>query len=98
MTGAVNPGPLSGAGTEARIGLRRHDHGRLQKASADERQRVELCCDFVSRSRFNNHATASCVAANPDLSNQTVRVEATYFLELRLPQVCGSRRFRLLRM
>src|SRR5258708_24831910 len=88
----------SGAGSEARIGLQRHDHGRLQEAGADFRQRVELCCEFVSRSRFHNHASASCVAAKPDLLNQTGRVEATYFLELCLPQVCGTRGFGLIGM
>src|SRR5258708_34252667 len=89
---------MTGAGCEARMGLRRIDHGRLQEAGPNERQRIELFRDFVSRSRFQNHASASSVAAKPDLLNQTVPVEATYFLELCLPQVCGIRALRLIVM
>src|SRR3981189_20454 len=62
---------------------------------AGERKRVELFRDFVRRSGFHNCAGASGVTAKPDLSNQTDRIEVTYHLELRLPEVCGSRLFPL---
>src|SRR4030081_1309316 len=86
------------SGSEAGIRLQWNDHRRLQVAFADERKRVELFRDFVSRSGFHNCAGASGVAAKPDLLHQTGRVEATYHLKLRLPEVCGSRRFPLIGM
>src|SRR5580704_7200602 len=86
------------SGSEAGIRLQRNDHRRLQVAFADERKRVELFRDFVSRSGFHDCAGASGVTAKPDLLNQTGRVEATYHLELRLPEVFGSRGFRLIGM
>src|SRR5258708_12626676 len=70
----------------------------LQVAFADERKRVELFCDLVSRGGFHNCAGASGVTAKPDLLNQAGRVEATYHLELRLPEICGSGAFRLIGM
>src|SRR3982074_3824930 len=70
----------------------------LQVALANERKRVELFRDFVGRSGFHNRASASGVTAKPDLSNQDDRVEATYHLELPLPEVCGSRGFCLIGM
>src|ERR1700730_9313477 len=78
--------------------LQWNGHRRLRVACADERKRVKLFRDFVGRSGFHNRASASGVTAKPDLSNQTGRVEATYHLELRLPEVCGSRSFRLIGM
>src|SRR4030081_1266851 len=86
------------SGSEAGIRLQWNDHRRLQVAFADERKRVELFRDFVGRSGFHNRASASGVTAQTDLSNQTGRVEGTYHLELRLPEVCGSRGFRLIGM
>src|SRR5258707_15478477 len=85
------------SGSEAGIRLQWNDHRRLQVAFADERKRVELFRDFVSRSGFHNCAGASGVTPKPDLSNQTGRVEAAYHLELCLPEVCGSRGFALIR-
>src|SRR5258708_26509757 len=86
------------SGSEAGIRLQWNDHRRLQVAFADERKRVELFRDFVGRSGFHDCAGASGVTAKPDLLNQTGGVEATYHLELRRPEVCGSRGFRLIRM
>src|SRR4030088_2947565 len=83
------------SGSEAGIRLQWNDHRRLQVAFADEGKRVELFRDFVSRSGFRNCAGASGVPAKPDLLNQTGRVEATYHLELRLPEVCGCWGFPL---
>src|SRR3981189_708753 len=83
------------SGSEAGIRLQWNDHRRLQVAFADERKRVELFRDFVRRSGFHNCASASGVTAKRDLPNQTDRVEVTYHLELRLPEVCGSRLFPL---
>jgi hypothetical protein len=45
-----------------------------------------------------HHRSASCVAAKPDLLNQTVRVKATNFLEPFLRQLCGSGGFGLIGM
>src|ERR1700730_8558687 len=78
--------------------LQWNGHRRLQVAFADERKRVELFRDFVGRSGFHNRASPSGVTAKPDLSNQTGPVEATYHLALRLPELCGSRGFRLIGM
>src|SRR3984893_16661050 len=78
--------------------LQWNGHRRLRVACADERKRVKLFRDFVGRSGFHNRASPSGVTAKPDLSNQTGPVEATYHLELRLPEVCGSRGFRLIGM
>src|SRR4030081_1955568 len=86
------------SGSEAGIRLQWNDHRRPQVAFADERKRVELFRDYVSRSGFHNCAGAAGVTAKPDLLNQTGRVEATYHLELRLPEVCGSRGFPLIGM
>src|SRR3984893_8590047 len=86
------------SGSEAGIWLQWNDHRRLQVAFADQRERLELFRDFVSRNGFHNCAGASSITAEPDLSNQTGRVEATYHLELCLPEVCRSRGFRLIGM
>src|SRR3984893_8566501 len=86
------------SGSEAGIRLQGNDHRRLQVAFADERKRVELFRDFVSRSGFHDCAGASGVTAKPDLSNQTGRIEVTYHLEFRLPEGCGGGGLRLIGM
>src|ERR1700730_11815153 len=86
------------SGSEAGIRLQWNDHRRLQVAFADQRERLEFFRAFVSRSGFHNCAGTAGITAKPDLSNQTGRVEAAYHLELRLPEVCGSRGFPLIGM
>jgi hypothetical protein len=72
---------------EAAIGIERHDRDHLEHAVRHERQGPERRADGLFGPGFDQETRAGNIPAIPDLADESLRIERTCALGLRLQAV-----------